>query len=225
MRKHHLFIECIFMYSSYIITICVLNRRNKVITKQKHHNKDMFFLNVKLKISHVPGASVSHNPCIRWRLNHSRTDSAYIQNPSSSLGLQHRCLSRVYSLCLQLSLQWRHNERNGVSNDRRLVCLLNRMFRRISKKISKAFVLGIHRWPHKGPVAREIFSFDDRHHGPTGTRQSTYTVPTTKLDMSSHIAKFMGSTWGPPGSCRPQMGPMLAPWTLLSGLCRFLWLS
>ena len=27
----------------------------------------------------------------------------------------------------------------------------------------------------------------------------------------------MGSTWGPPGSCRPQMGPMLAPWTLLSG--------
>ena len=27
----------------------------------------------------------------------------------------------------------------------------------------------------------------------------------------------MRSTWGPPGSCRPQMGPMLAPWTLLSG--------
>ena len=30
------------------------------------------------------------------------------------------------------------------------------------------------------------------------------------------IAKFMGPTWGPPGSCRPQMGPMLAPLTLLS---------
>ena len=25
-----------------------------------------------------------------------------------------------------------------------------------------------------------------------------------------HIAKFMGPTWGPSGSCRPQMGPMLA---------------
>ena len=24
----------------------------------------------------------------------------------------------------------------------------------------------------------------------------------------------MGPTWDPPGSCRPQMGPMLAPWTL-----------
>ena len=23
--------------------------------------------------------------------------------------------------------------------------------------------------------------------------------------------------WGPPGSCRPQLGPMLVPWTLLSG--------
>ena len=31
------------------------------------------------------------------------------------------------------------------------------------------------------------------------------------------IAKFIGPTWGPPGSSRPQMGPMLAPWTLLSG--------
>ena len=35
---------------------------------------------------------------------------------------------------------------------------------------------------------------------------------------TSQIAKLMGQTWGPPGSCRPQMGPMLAPWTLLSGL-------
>ena len=34
----------------------------------------------------------------------------------------------------------------------------------------------------------------------------------------SQIAKFMGPTWGQPGFCRPQMGPMLAPWTLLSGV-------
>ena len=32
----------------------------------------------------------------------------------------------------------------------------------------------------------------------------------------TQIAKFMGLTWGPPGSSRPQMGPMLAPWTLQS---------
>ena len=37
------------------------------------------------------------------------------------------------------------------------------------------------------------------------------------LIRATQIAKFMGPTWGPPGSCRPQMGPMLSPWTLLSG--------
>ena len=35
--------------------------------------------------------------------------------------------------------------------------------------------------------------------------------------LGSQIAKFMGPIWGPPGSCRPQMGSILAPWTLLSG--------
>ena len=39
------------------------------------------------------------------------------------------------------------------------------------------------------------------------------------LKLGPQIAKFMGPTWGPPGSCRPQMGPMLAPRTLLSGAC------
>ena len=31
------------------------------------------------------------------------------------------------------------------------------------------------------------------------------------------LARSMRPTWGPPGSCRPQVGPMLAPWTLPSG--------
>ena len=35
--------------------------------------------------------------------------------------------------------------------------------------------------------------------------------------QATQITKFMGPTWGPPGSCRPQMGPILDPWTLLSG--------
>ena len=40
------------------------------------------------------------------------------------------------------------------------------------------------------------------------------------MEKQSQIARFMGPTWGPSGSCRPQMGPMLAPWTLLSGMFR-----
>ena len=31
------------------------------------------------------------------------------------------------------------------------------------------------------------------------------------------IARFMGPIWGPSGADRTQVGPMLAPWTLLSG--------
>ena len=35
---------------------------------------------------------------------------------------------------------------------------------------------------------------------------------------SSLIARLMGPTWGPSGADRTQVGPMLAPWTLKSGL-------
>ena len=37
----------------------------------------------------------------------------------------------------------------------------------------------------------------------------------------SLIVRFMGPTWGPSGADRTQVGPMLAPWTLLSGLFLF----
>ena len=66
-------------------------------------------------------------------------------------------------------LQWRHNGRDGTSNHQPYDCLLNRLFRRRSKKTSKlaslAFVRVIHRWPlnspHKWPVTRKIFPSDD----------------------------------------------------------------
>ena len=34
----------------------------------------------------------------------------------------------------------------------------------------------------------------------------------------SQIARFMGPAWGLPGADRTQVGPMFAPWTLLSGV-------
>ena len=37
------------------------------------------------------------------------------------------------------------------------------------------------------------------------------------LQRTPQIARFTWPTWGPPGSCRPQVGLMLAPWILLSG--------
>ena len=52
----------------------------------------------------------------------------------------------------------------------------------------------------------------------TCARPCLFTPIQYLLSIGSLIAKFMGPTWGPPGPCRPQMGPMLAPWTLLSGV-------
>ena len=67
------------------------------------------------------------------------------------------------------SLLWRHNGHDGVSNHQPHNCLLNRLFRRISKKTSKlrvtGFVWGIHRGlvnsRYKWPVTRKMFPFDD----------------------------------------------------------------
>ena len=40
--------------------------------------------------------------------------------------------------------------------------------------------------------------------------------------ICTQITRFMGPTCGPPGSCRPQIGPMLAALTLLSGYLSFI---
>ena len=61
------------------------------------------------------------------------------------------------------SLRWRHNGRYGVSSHQPQDCLLNRIFRRRSKKTSKLRVTGLcaGNSPHKWPVTRKMFPLDD----------------------------------------------------------------
>ena len=71
------------------------------------------------------------------------------------------------------SFQWRFNEGDGASNHQCLACLLNRLFRRRSKKTSTFHVIGLcegnpsvigDQWigdPHKGQVTRKMLPFDD----------------------------------------------------------------
>ena len=67
------------------------------------------------------------------------------------------------------TLQWRHSERDGFSNHRRLIVSLIVGSGADKKKhrssASLAFVRGIHRWPvnfpQKGPVTQKMFPFDD----------------------------------------------------------------
>ena len=51
--------------------------------------------------------------------------------------------SLKYLLALEHSLQWHYNECNSISNHQRLDCLLNRLFRRRSKKTWKLCVTGL----------------------------------------------------------------------------------
>ena len=53
------------------------------------------------------------------------------------------CLIDVDTMLFYISLQWRHNERDVVSNHQPHDCLLNCLFRHKSKKISKLRVTGL----------------------------------------------------------------------------------
>ena len=70
------------------------------------------------------------------------------------------------------SLQWHHNERDDISNHQHLDCLLNRLFKRWSKKTSKLRVNGLcegnslvtSEFPTQRASNMEIVSIWLRHH-------------------------------------------------------------
>ena len=79
-------------------------------------------------------------------------------------------IGQTWLIRMAHTVQWRHNGCDGVSNHQPHYSLLNRLFRRRSKKTSKLRVTclcvrGIHRWPvnspHIWPVTRTMFPFDD----------------------------------------------------------------
>ena len=80
----------------------------------------------------------------------------------SFIGMFQEISRNLSKVCLFINtLRWHHDEGDGVSNHQHHDCLLNRLFRRRSKKTSKLRVTGlcggIHRWLHKGPVTRKCF--------------------------------------------------------------------
>ena len=74
---------------------------------------------------------------------------------------------RFLSPSLKHPLHWRHNGCDGVSNHQPHDCLLSRLVMRRSQKTPKLCVTGFSRgnWPvnspHKGPVTRKMFPFED----------------------------------------------------------------
>ena len=109
------------------------------------------------------------------------------------------------------SLQWRHNEHDSVSNHQPRDCLLNRLFGRRSKKTSKLRVTGLCAGnspdsPHKGPVTRKMFPFDNV----IMFREQFKQVPTTRIMPWTHLRSLKMAWW------RHQMETffaLLALWT------------
>ena len=70
---------------------------------------------------------------------------------------------------MAVPLHWRHDDHDGVSNHQDHGCSFNCLFRRRLKKTSKLRVTGLCvgnspgpvNSPHKGPVTRKFFPFDD----------------------------------------------------------------
>ena len=128
-----------------------------------------------------------------------------------------------YKLNSKPALRWRHTGCDSVSNQQPHHCLLNRLFRRRSKKhqssASLAFVWGIHRGPvnspHKWPVTRQMFPFDDviMDHGDTYTFSLMSTiqrpVPLWEISKPSKPIIIMRSKCVTP-SCRQVAWQMFA---------------
>ena len=105
----------------------------------------------------------------------SRKPYHFAPTGASSLPPTHYGLERprlYWGGCLW-SLRWRHNDYNGVSNHQPHGCLLNRLFRRRSKKTSKLRVTGlcVGNSPGTGEFPAQRASYAEnvsiwwRHHG------------------------------------------------------------
>ena len=104
----------------------------------------------------------------RLALAHNATNaSCRVNNANKNETLcDHPIMHHGWNIYVCNTLQWRHNERDGVSNHQPHDCLLKRAHRRkYQSSASLAFVRGIHRWlvnsPHKWPVSQKMFPFDD----------------------------------------------------------------
>ena len=96
-------------------------------------------------------ARLFYSPSSRWtqvgeqaRLEfHHNTIYDYIPQQQQQLSIPLAMLYWPYIYLPYDSLQWRHNGHDSVSNHQPHDCLLNRLFRRRSKKASKLRVTGL----------------------------------------------------------------------------------
>ena len=122
-----------------------------------HHDTRMLPSYLQLAVAGPdPGFTYDFRRNVSWVM-HSRYNMSYSWLRTQQVGKG------------SFPLWWRHNDQDSVSNHQPDECLLNRLFRRTSRKTSKLRVTGLCvgnspgpvNSPHKGPVTRKMFPFDD----------------------------------------------------------------
>ena len=119
---------------------------------RKCHSESLYtrLSNIILRFNTLMSAKM-HDKCVRWW-------STRFQITVCRIAISN------------MSILWCHNERNSVSNHRRLRLFTQPLVQTQVKEkhqssAALAFLRGIHRWPvnspHKGPVTRKMFPFDD----------------------------------------------------------------
>ena len=106
------------------------------------------------------------------------------------------CASFCCCYNIHFSLQWRHHDRDCVSNHWRLDCLLNRWFKRRWEKTSKPCVTGLCErnpsvtggFPHKRPVTRKKFPFDV-------VIKSTSNKSQENMRQNAHLVRTVHIAW------------------------------
>ena len=94
-------------------------------------------------------------------------NGSVLMTPDSLYVIINTCSDETECHYASITLRWRHNERDGVSNHHRLDCLLNHLFSANQRKpqSSTVHVTGLCEGnppvdsPHKGPVTRKMFAF------------------------------------------------------------------
>ena len=111
----------------------------------------------------------------------------FAENASNYVNCTQHCvralLVRFWTRCPSVTLRWRHNDHDGVSNYQPHGCLLYRLFRRRSKKTSKLRVTGLcaGNSPGTGEFPAQMASYAEnvsiwwRHHDAVVDVQATST--------------------------------------------------
>ena len=146
--------------------------------------------------------------------------SAQPQLPSWSMyiAIHPRNYPHFLLLYCCLSLQWRYNERDGISNHQPHNCLFNRFFRRRAKKISRHCITVL--WAGNSPVTGEFpaqrasnvesVSIWWRHHV-TG-QFYPYPLGITSLARGNHMVSIGSGNGLVLNSTKPLPEPMLTIW-------------